>query len=204
MADDKLKTGPESPAQDHSGGGPAGDAQAVTKPPAPEEVEGPDAGTGPASHPEQSVIPGMGKDAAAQPVPQVEAEKVEKSPDQDKKVEPEEKAAKRRGRLPKEQDHPQGGTAEKGPKPRKGRPAKADKAALGKSPAPGVLDKVVRSPAGLGNSPTSIFAGPWPRKNSRCGHTCPAWSKPCNPGKSSQFRQNTFIIKMVEIPLKFL
>ena len=144
MADDKLKTGPESPVQAHSGGGPAGDAQDVTKPPAPEEVEGPAAGTGPASHPEQSVIPGMGKDAAAQPVPQVEAEKVEKSPDQDKKVEPEEKAAKRRGRPPKEQDHPQGGKAEKGPKPRKGRPAKADKAALGKSPAPGVLDKVSR------------------------------------------------------------
>ncbi len=41
MADDKLKTGPESPVLDHPGGGPAGDAQAVTKPPVPEEVEGP-------------------------------------------------------------------------------------------------------------------------------------------------------------------
>lgn len=60
-------------------------------------------------------------------------------------MEPEEKTAKRRGRPPKEQDHPQGGKAEKGPEPRKGRPAKADKAALGKSPAPGVLDKVVCS-----------------------------------------------------------
>lgn len=40
MADDKLKTGPESPVLDHPGGGPAGDAQAVTKPPVPEEVEG--------------------------------------------------------------------------------------------------------------------------------------------------------------------
>ena len=48
MADDKLKTGPESPVLDHPGGGPAGDAQAVTKPPVPEEVEGPAAGTGPA------------------------------------------------------------------------------------------------------------------------------------------------------------
>ena len=45
MADDKLKTGPESPVLDHPGGGPAGDAQAVTKPPVPEEVEGPAAGT---------------------------------------------------------------------------------------------------------------------------------------------------------------
>ena len=121
MADDKLKTGPESPVLDHPGGGPAGDAQAVTKPPVPEEVEGPAAGTGPAPQPEQSVIPGMGKDAPAQPAPQVEAEKTGKSLNQDKKVEPEEKTAKRRGRPPKEQDHPQGGKAEKGPEPRKGR-----------------------------------------------------------------------------------
>ena len=147
MADDKLKTGPESPVLDHPGGGPAGDAQAVTKPPVPEEVEGPAAGTGPAPQPEQSVIPGMGKDAPAQPAPQVEAEKTGKSLNQDKKVEPEEKTAKRRGRPPKEQDHPQGGKAEKGPEPRKGRTAKADKAALGKSPAPGVLDKVVCTPS---------------------------------------------------------
>lgn len=147
MADDKLKTGPESPVLDHPGGGPAGDAQAVTKPPVPEEVEGPAAGTGPAPQPEQSVIPGMGKDAPAQPAPQVEAEKTGKSLNQDKKVEPEEKTAKRRGRPPKEQDHPQGGKAEKGPEPRKGRPAKADKAARGKSPSPGVLDKVVCPPS---------------------------------------------------------
>ena len=31
MADDKLKTGPESPVLDHPGGGPAGDAQADLK-----------------------------------------------------------------------------------------------------------------------------------------------------------------------------
>ena len=117
MADDKLKTDPESPVLDHPDGGPVGDAQAVTKIPAPEEVEGPAAGTGPAPQPEQSVIPGMGKDAPAQPVPQVEAEKTGKSLNQDKKVEPEEKTAKRRGRPPKEQDHPQGSKAEKGPKP---------------------------------------------------------------------------------------
>ena len=47
------------------------------------------------------MIPGMGKDAPAQPAPQVEAEKTGKSLNQDKKVEPEEKTAKRRGRPPK-------------------------------------------------------------------------------------------------------
>ena len=137
MADDKLKAGPESPGE-----GSVGDAQTVTRPPALETVEEPAAGTGPVRQPEQSVTPGMGGDVPAQPAPQVEADKVEKSPDQDKKVEPEEKAAKRRGRPPKEQDSPQGGKPEKGPGPRTGRPAKADKAARGKSPSPGVLDKV--------------------------------------------------------------
>ena len=98
MADDKLKAGPESPGE-----GSVGDAQTVTKPPVPETVEEPAAGTGPVRQPEQSVTPGMGGDVPAQPAPQVEADKVEKSPDQDKKVEPEEKTAKRRGRPPKEQ-----------------------------------------------------------------------------------------------------
>ena len=143
MADDKLKAGPESPGE-----GSVGDAQTVTKPPVPETVEESAAGTGPVRQPEQSVTPGMGGDVPAQPAPQVEADKVEKSPDQDKKVEPEEKAAKRRGRPPKEQDSPQGGKPEKGPGPRTGRPAKADKAARGKSPSPGVLDKVVCSQLG--------------------------------------------------------
>ena len=96
MADDKLKAGPESPGE-----GSVGDAQTVTKPPVPETVEEPAAGTGPVRQPEQSVTPGMGGDVPAQPAPQVEADKVEKSPDQDKKVEPEEKTAKRRGRPPK-------------------------------------------------------------------------------------------------------
>ena len=136
MADDKLKAGPESPGE-----GSVGDAQTVTKPPVPETVEEPAAGTGPVRQPEQSVTPGMGGDVPAQPAPQVEADKVEKSPDQDKKVEPEEKTAKRRGRPPKEQDSPQGDKPEKGTGPRTGRPAKADKAARGKSPSP-ALDKV--------------------------------------------------------------
>ena len=142
MADDKLKAGPESPGE-----GSVGDAQTVTRPPAPEAVEGPAAGTGPVRQPEQSVTPGMGGDVPTQPTPQVEADKVEKSPDQDKKVEPEEKTAKRRGRPPKEQGSPQGDKPEKGPGPRTGRPAKADKAARGKSPSPGVLDKVVCPPS---------------------------------------------------------
>ena len=139
MADDKLKAGPESPGE-----GSVGDAQTVTRPPAPEAVEGPAAGTGPVRQPEQSVTPGMGGDVPTQPAPQVEADKVKKSPDQDKKVEPEEKTAKRRGRPPKEQDSPQGDKPEKGPEPRTGRPAKADKAARGESPSP-ALDKVSRS-----------------------------------------------------------
>ena len=139
MADDKLKAGPESPGE-----GSVGDAQTVTKPPVPETVEEPAAGTGPVRQPEQSVTPGMGGDVPAQPAPQVEADKVKKSPDQDKKVEPEEKTAKCRGRPPKEQDSPQGDKPEKGPEPRTGRPAKADKAARGESPSP-ALDKVSRS-----------------------------------------------------------
>ena len=80
MADDKLKAGPESPGE-----GSVGDAQTVTKPPVPETVEEPAAGTGPVRQPEQSVTPGMGGDVPAQPAPQVEADKVEKSPDQDEK-----------------------------------------------------------------------------------------------------------------------
>lgn len=112
MADDKLKAGPESPGE-----GSVGDAQTVTKPPVPETVEEPAAGTGPVRQPEQSVTPGMGGDVPAQPAPQVEADKVKKSPDQDKKVEPEEKTAKRRGRPPKEQDSPQGTNRKRGRSP---------------------------------------------------------------------------------------
>ena len=109
MADDKLKAGPESPGE-----GSVGDAQTVTRPPALETVEEPAAGTGPVRQPEQSVTPGMGGDVPAQPAPQVEADNVEKSPDQDKKVEPEEKTAKRRGRPPKEQDSPRGANRKRG------------------------------------------------------------------------------------------
>ena len=159
MADDKLKAGPESPGE-----GSVGDAQTVTKPPVPETVEEPAAGTGPVRQPEQSVTPGMGGDVPAQPAPQVEADKVKKSPDQDKKVEPEEKTAKRRGRPPKEQDSPQGDKPEKGPEPRTGRPSKVDKAAREEAP-PSVLDKVSRGKkadkgkeTGSGGAPVSKSA----------------------------------------------
>ena len=37
--------------------------------------------------------------------------------------------------------------------------------------APGLWDNLSRSPAGLGSSPTSIFAGLRPAKISECGHT---------------------------------
>lgn len=80
MADDKLKAGPESPGE-----GSVGDAQTVTKPPVPETVEEPAAGTGPVRQPEQSVTPGMGGDVPAQPAPQVEADKVKNPPTRIKK-----------------------------------------------------------------------------------------------------------------------
>lgn len=112
MADDKLKAGPESPGE-----GSVGDAQTVTKPPVPETVEEPAAGTGPVRQPEQSVTPGMGGDVPAQPAPQVEADKVEKSPDQDKKVEPEEKTAKRGAVPPRSRILPRGTNRKRGRSP---------------------------------------------------------------------------------------
>ena len=112
MADDKLKAGPESPLRGLCWG-----CSNCDESPVPETVEEPAAGTGPVRQPEQSVTPGMGGDVPAQPAPQVEADKVEKSPDQDKKVEPEEKTAKRRGRPPKEQDSPRGTNRKRGRSP---------------------------------------------------------------------------------------
>lgn len=109
MADDKLKAGPESPGE-----GSVGDAQTVTRPPAPEAVEGPAAGTGPVRQPEQSVTPGMGGDVPTQPTPQVEADKVEKSPDQDKKVEPEEKTANAGAVPPRSRVLPRGTNRKRG------------------------------------------------------------------------------------------
>lgn len=59
-------------------------------------------------------------------------------------IKEEEKAQKRRGRPKKAKDKTEPDKPEKGPGTRKGLPSKVDKAALGKSPAPGVLDKVSR------------------------------------------------------------
>ena len=60
MADDKLKTSPESPGQDRPGDTPVEDAPSMQEPPAPETAAPKKA----AEHtePEQSVIPGMGED----------------------------------------------------------------------------------------------------------------------------------------------
>ena len=67
MADDKLKTSPESPGQDRPGDTPVEDAPSMQKSPAPEA----DAPKKAEEHtePEQSVIPGMGEDAPARPAP---------------------------------------------------------------------------------------------------------------------------------------
>lgn len=144
----------------------------MQEPPAPETAapekpaEAAEPGTGPASQPEQSVIPGMEGDAPAPSAPgevivdfdkinelmaqrrsaaRAEAEKAEQAGTPEKQAEPEKQPAKRRGRPPKEQAAPQADKAEKGPMPRTGRPSKAGKAARGESPAPGALDKVICS-----------------------------------------------------------
>ena len=131
-------------------------------------------GTGPALQAEQSVIPGMGEDNPARSAlgeVVVDFDKINelmsqrqaaahgavdklKAPATDKDGKeapiPEEKAPeadqpkKRRGRPPKEQAAVSAGKKEKAAEPRTGRPSKVDKAALDKSPAPGVLDKVSR------------------------------------------------------------
>ena len=65
MADDKLKTSPESPGQDRPGDTPVEDAPSMQEPPAPETAAPEKA----AEHtePEQSMIPGMGEGAPACP-----------------------------------------------------------------------------------------------------------------------------------------
>ena len=189
MADDKLKTGPESPGSDSPGDAPVEKAPETT---APEKVV--ESGASQASPPEQSVLPGIGGDAPARTAPGevvVDFDKInelmsqrraaareavskaeapaapegspkhrdeafrdlfgnEEKPPWEKsldEIKEEEKAQKRRGRPKKAKDKAEPDKPEKGPGPRTGRPAKADKAALGKSPAPGVLDKVVCTPS---------------------------------------------------------
>lgn len=186
MADDKLKTGPESPGSDSPGDAPVEKAPETT---APEKVV--ESGASQASPPEQSVLPGIGGDAPARTAPGevvVDFDKInelmsqrraaareavskaeapaapegspkhrdeafrdlfgnEEKPPWEKsldEIKEEEKAQKHQGRTKKAKDKTEPGKSEKGPGTRKGRPAKADKAALDKSPAPGVLDKVSR------------------------------------------------------------
>ena len=64
MADDKLKTGPESPGSDSPGDAPVEKAPETT---APEKVV--ESGASQASPPEQSVLPGIGGDAPARTAP---------------------------------------------------------------------------------------------------------------------------------------
>lgn len=64
MADDKLKTGPESPGSDSPGDAPVEKAPETT---APEKVV--ESGASQASPPEPSVLPGIGGDAPARTAP---------------------------------------------------------------------------------------------------------------------------------------
>lgn len=189
MADDKLKTGPESPGSDSPGEAPVEKAPETAAPEKTVEPAEPD--TGPVPQPEQAVLSGMGGEAPARTAPgevvvdfdkinelmsqrratareavsKAEAPAVEEgSPKHGDKafrdlfgneekppwekaldeIKEEENTQKRRGRPKKAKDKTEPDKPEKGPGTRKGRPSKADKAALGKSPAPGVLDKVSR------------------------------------------------------------
>ena len=67
MADDKLKTGPESPGPEQPG---EATAEKSPEAPAPEKaVEAAELGAGPESQPERSVLSGMGGDAPARTAP---------------------------------------------------------------------------------------------------------------------------------------
>lgn len=67
MADDKLKTGPESPGSDIPGDAPVENASETA---APEKaVEPTEPGMSPVSPPEQSVLPGVGGDTPARTAP---------------------------------------------------------------------------------------------------------------------------------------
>lgn len=87
------------------------------------------------------MIPGMGKDAPAWSAPLAEAEKVEKSPAQDKKAEPAEKGYKAPGLSPREAKRKGGRSLARAARPR-----------LTRRPL------TSPRPPGVGSSPTSIFA----------------------------------------------
>ena len=160
MADDKLKTSPESPGQDRPGDTPVEDAPSMQEPPAPETAAPKKA----AEHtePEQSVIPGMGEDAPARTAPGevvVDFDKINELMSQRRasaqdavskaeapsvEADGQEKAPKRRGRPPKQQEGPTAEKTAKATEPRTGRPSKVDKAARDEPPSP-PMDKVICS-----------------------------------------------------------
>ena len=169
MADDKLKTSPESPGQDRPGEMPAEAAPSMREPPAPETAEPEKVEEH--TEPDQSVIPGMDEDAPARPAPGEEVVDFDKinelmsqrraaareaagktetvavdtsgkeTPAPEKKAPEADKPPKRRGRPPKEQAGPTVEKKSKAAEPRTGRPSKVDKAAREEAP-PSVWDKV--------------------------------------------------------------
>lgn len=165
MADDKLKTGPEEQqASESSGpaepGGSPTPEQTAPEHPGSEALHEEDTPAAPSGKiidltaaraagektaeapaaPEGS--PKHGDEAFRDLFGNEEKPPWEKSLDE---IKEEEKAQKRQGRTKKAKDKTEPGKSEKGAGTRKGRPAKADKAALDKSPAPGVLDKLICS-----------------------------------------------------------
>ena len=111
----------------------------------PEKTEGP-------IKPEQSVIPGMGKDAPAPSGKVINLSDIQaadkggkeaSAPAPEKKAPEADKPPKRRGRPPKEQAGPTVEKKSKAAEPRTGRPSKVDKAAREEAP-PAVRDKVSR------------------------------------------------------------
>ena len=164
MADDKLKTGleeqqvPESPGPAEPGGSPTPEQPAPEHPgpEAPQEENTPAAPSGKvidltearaagektAEGPAvEEGSPKHGDEAFRDLFGNEEKPPWEKSLDE---IKEEENAQKRRGRPKKAKDKVEPNKPETGPGTRKGRPATADTAALDKSPAPGVLDKVSR------------------------------------------------------------
>ena len=164
MADDKLKTGPEeqhapeSPGPAEPGGSPTPEQPAPehSGPEALQEEDTPAALSGKVI--DLTAARAAGEKTAEAPAVEEGSPKHgdeafhdlfgnEEKPPWEKsldEIKEEEKAQKRQGRPKKAKDKTEPGKPEKGPGTRKGRPAKADKAALDKSPAPGVLDKVSR------------------------------------------------------------
>ncbi|MDO4288177.1 MAG: ParB/RepB/Spo0J family partition protein [Eubacterium sp.] len=164
MADDKRKTGPEeqqapeSPGPAEPGGFPTPE-QPAPEHPGPEALPGEDTPATPSGKvidltaaqvtgdkisdapTAEDSSPKHGDEVFRDLFGNKEKAPWEKSLDE---IKEEENAQKRRGRPKKTKDKMEPGKPEQGPGTRKGRPSKADKAALGKSPAPGVLDKVSR------------------------------------------------------------